>query len=513
MAGTIASFFQLPELRKRLFFTLVLIFVARIGANIPIPGMDPAPLRLFFANQTTGGGGGLVGLYNMFTGGALLKGAVFGLGIMPYISASIVMQLLTAVLPSIAKLQGEGDVGRQKIAQYTRYLTIFICLIQGFLLVAALANYPGKLFPGFDQRQYGTMLIAGKGWFFLSGTVTLTAGTMILIWVGDQISHRGIGSGISLLIVVGILSSMPRSLQQAVQLIFHGGTSFRSRGLLVFLVISMVALLLAVILSMIAMTQGQRKIPVQQAKRVIGNRIYGGNGTFLPLKVNYSGVMPVIFASALLLFPQQIFAYLGAATGAHFFQSAAYHLSQGSGVYYVVYGILIFAFSYLWVSLMFHPTQVADDLKRSGGYIPSIRPGAPTAQFLDFTMTRLTFAGAVFLTAVALLPDFLYFSLHIPYGVALFFGGTGTLITVGVLLEVMRQVETFLVQRNYDGFLKKRRIPQKYGALSSMRSSMRISSGVGRPVRMLLAAVAALIAVGFAAWLLDTYFFGGRGGW
>ncbi|MDR2576546.1 MAG: preprotein translocase subunit SecY [Puniceicoccales bacterium] len=494
MRAGFANFFKVTELRHRLFFTLVLIFVVRIGACIPLPGLDPAPLRAFFSAQAVGGGG-LVGLYNMFTGGALLKGAVFGLGIMPYISASIVMQILSAVVPSMARLQQEGDVGRQKISQQTRYLTLLICVIQGFLLVAALANYPGKLFPGFDQRQYGTIVVASRGWFFFSSTLFLTAGTLILVWIGDQISQKGVGNGISVLIVVGILSSMPRGIHQALHLLFGGGMHFPSKSLMILVVLATTALLLTVILAMIAMTQGQRKIPIQRAKQLVGNRLYAGNSTFLPLKVNYSGVMPVIFGSALLLFPQQLFAYLGAATGAKFFQSAAYHLSQGSGSYYAIYGVLIFAFSYLWVSLTFHPAQVAEELKKSGGYIPNVRPGGPTAQFLDFTMTRLTFAGAIFLTAVALLPDLLYFSMHIPYGVALFFGGTGTLITVGVLLEMMRQVETFLVQRNYDGFVKKTRAGRQGKSLS-----LTFNADERHAVRLLLGLMGFLLFSGVAAW-------------
>jgi preprotein translocase subunit SecY len=453
VSAALSKIFAIKDLRQRLLFTLALIFIARIGANIPIPGIDPLPLRNFFANQSASSGG-LVGLYNMFTGGAFLKGAIFGLGIMPYISASIVMQLLGAAMPSLARLQQDGDGGRQRIAQYTRYLTLAVCVIQGFLLLAALANYPGKLFPGFDIFQHGEIVVASHGWFFVSATIFLTAGTMILVWLGDQISRHGLGSGISVLIVVGILSSMPRSFYQ-VFLLFCGAGHGVRLGLKLLVLLLMGSLLIAVILAMVAVTQGQRKIPVQYAKRMVGNRLYAGGGAFLPLKVNYSGVMPIIFANALLLFPQQIFAYLGAATGIGFFQSASFYLSQGASVYYVAYGVLIFAFSYLWVSLMFHPAQVADELKRNGGYVPSIRPGAPTAQFLDFIMSRLTFAGAVFLVLIALMPDALYFYMHVPYGIALLFGGTGTLITVGVLLEVMRQVETYLVQKNYDVFMRK----------------------------------------------------------
>lgn len=497
MFSTFNNFLRIPELRRRLLFTLALIFVARVGANIPLPGVDPSPLRIFFADQAGNAkGGGLVGLYNMFTGGALLKGAIFGLGIMPYISASIIMQLLGVVLPSLAKLQQEGDIGRYRIAQYTRYLSIIICVIQGFLLIAALANYPGRLFQGFDPRIYGDIVIANRQWFFVTSTLYLTAGSLFLVWIGDQISQKGIGSGISLLIVIGILSSMPRGLYQAFQM-FLSAYAQNMRHSVIFLeVLLMLGLLIFVILSMVAVTQGQRKIPIQYAKRLVGNRMYSAGNSFLPLKVNYAGVMPIIFGSALLLFPQQIFAYLAGATGVNFFGSLAYYLSQGSSFYYIVYGGLIFAFSYLWVSMMFRPSQVADELKKNGGYIPGIRPGAPTAKFLDFTMTRLTFAGAVFLTVIAVLPDFLYFSLGIPYGVALFFGGTGTLITVGVFLEMMRQVETYLVQRNYDGFMRKER--SRY----AVKTCSHLDDSETKALRMLWIPLFILFLVGILSWLV-----------
>jgi preprotein translocase subunit SecY len=500
MLEAIRKILRISELRQRIFFTLVLVFIARIGANIPLPGVDPRPLQIFFADQVAAAkGSGLIGLYNMFTGGALLKGAIFGLGIMPYISASIVMQILGMVLPSLAKLQQEGEVGRHRIAMYTRYLTLLICVVQGILLAAALANYPGRLFPNFDPARYGSVVIASKRAFLFSSMLFLTAGTMILVWIGDQISQRGIGSGMSLLIVVGILSSFPRSLAQLVQFFAAAYQSRRNLTIAAVTFAGMVALLLAVILAMIAMTQGQRKIPVQRANRVISNRMYRGTSSFLPLKINYSGVMPIIFASALLLFPQQIFAYLGGATGIQFFQGVSFYLSQGSMVYYTLYAVLIFAFSYLWVAMMFRPVQVADDLKKSGGYIPGIRPGAATAQFLGFTMTRLTFAGAVFLTLVAVFPDFLYFSLHIPYGVALLFGGTGTLITVGVLLEMMKQVETYLVQKNYDGFLK----------YSPGSRRQRLQSAAGnedaRALRLLWLTPTILMAIGILSWIFRNH--------
>ncbi|MDR0428789.1 MAG: preprotein translocase subunit SecY [Puniceicoccales bacterium] len=455
MFAAISRFLKIADLRQRLFITLFLIFIARIGANIPLPGINPMPLRLFFSDQVFASrDGGLIGLYNIFTGGALLKGAVFGLGIMPYISASIIMQLFGVMMPSLVRLQQEGDLGRQKISMYTRHLTIGICIVQGLLLAAALANYPGRLFPNFDPLRYGNIVIVSRSLFLTTSVFYLTAGTMILIWIGDQISKKGIGSGISLLIVVGILSSFPRSVAQFFQ--FFSTRLLQSKNLTIaaLVIVGMCTLLMVVILAMIVMTQGQRKIPVQHTSRVVNNRMYHGSNSFLPLKINYSGVMPIIFGSALLLFPQQIFAYLGGATGVQFFQMISFHLSQGSLVYYFLYALLIFLFSYLWVAMMFRPAQVADELRKNGGYILGVRPGSATAQFLDFTMTRLTFAGAIFLTAIAVMPDFLYFSLHVPYGVALLFGGTGTLITVGVLLEMMKQVETYLVQRKYDNLLK-----------------------------------------------------------
>jgi preprotein translocase subunit SecY len=452
MFSAFTNCFKVEELRGRITATVVLLFVARVGVSIPLPGLDPLPLKNFMLSKAAASGG-LMGLYNMFTGGALLKGAVFGLGIMPYISASIIMQLLGAVSPALSRIHSEGESGRHRIAQYTRYLTVLICLIQGLLLVLALANYPDKLFYGFNARQFGDIVISRGAMFFLTSTVFLTAGTLILMWIGEQISQIGVGNGISLLIAAGILSSMPGAIVQAVKM-FNAplGTS-GSLGL--WQGVLMIALLFSVVAIMISVTQADRKIPVQYVSRVIGRKVYGGQSSYLPLKINYSGVMPIIFSSAILLFPQQIFAYIGAATGMRFFQKAAMVLTHGSVTYYVLYGFLILCFSYFWVSMMFRPVQVADDLKKNGGYIPGIRPGDATGKFLDFVMTRLTLAGSVFLTAIALLPDLLYFFFRIPYTVALFFGGTGTLIAVGVVLETMKQIEGHLLQKNYDGFLKK----------------------------------------------------------
>ncbi len=455
MFSAFTNSLKIPELRSRIFYTLALLFVARVGAHIPLPGLNPEPLAAFFKDQAGSTGGALVGLYNMFTGGALVKGAVFALGIMPYISASIIFQLMTAVVPALSRLQQEGDVGRQKLTQYTRYATLIICLVQGTLLILALEN-PARLFgPNFDVNVYGSIVIAPKVWFLMTSVTFLTAGTMLLMWLGEQITARGIGNGVSLLITVGILADIPGAASTAYQLFFPE-IGVKALGLPQAIV--MILLFVLVTMGIILVVQGQRKIPVQYAKRVVGNKVMGGQSSFLPLKVNYSGVMPVIFASAILLFPQQIFSQVGAAFDLKFLTDFAQNLLRGHWVYYVSMGTLILFFSYFWVSVMFKPIQIADDLKKYGGYIPGVRPGEPTAKFLDFIMTRMTLAGAIFLTLIAVMPDVFLFELNVPQRIAVFFGGTGMLITVGVILDTMKQIETFLLQRHYDGFLKKGRI-------------------------------------------------------
>jgi preprotein translocase subunit SecY len=455
MFSAFTNSLKIPELRSRIFYTLSLLFVARVGAHIPLPGIDPAPLQKFFAEQAGGTGGALVGLYNMFTGGALVKGAIFALGIMPYISASIIFQLMTAVVPALSRLQQEGDVGRQKLTQYMRYATVIICLVQGTLLIWALEQ-PARLFPGYDENVYGAIVVVDKLGFLITSVIFMTAGTMLLMWLGEQITQRGIGNGVSLLITVGILADIPNAAVATYDLFFRPVGTGQSLGLPQAVVMGV--LFVAVTMGIIMVVQGQRKIPVQYAKRVVGNKVMGGQSSFLPLKVNYSGVMPVIFASAILLFPQQIFSQLGAAFNIKFLSEISQNLLRGHWSYYLIDTVLIMFFSYFWVSVMFKPIQIADDLKKYGGYIPGVRPGEPTAQFLDFIMTRLTLAGAIFLTVIAVMPDVLLFELNVPQRIAIFFGGTGMLITVGVILDTMRQIETFLLQRHYDGFLKKGRI-------------------------------------------------------
>lgn len=488
---------KIPELRSRIFYTLALLFVARVGAHIPLPGLDPQPLQDFFAANAGGASGAVVGLYNMFTGGALLKGAVFALGIMPYISASIIFQLMSAVVPALSRLQQEGDVGRQKLTQYTRYATVVICLVQAVLLILTLEN-PQRLFQGYDVNQFGAIVIANHFSFLVTSVIFLTAGTMVLVWLGEQITARGIGNGISLLITVGILADIPGAAATLWGLI---NPAVGVAGLGAPQLIVMLILFLAVTMGLIAVVQGQRKIPVQYAKRVVGNKMMGGQNSFLPLKVNYSGVMPVIFASAILLFPQQLFSWLGAALDLPFLVEFANNLVSGHLAYYLVMGTLILFFSYFWVSVMFKPIQIADDLKKYGGYIPGVRPGEPTSRFLDFVMTRLTLAGAIFLTAIAVFPDVLMNQLKVPHRIAIFFGGTGMLITVGVVLDTMKQVETFLLQRHYDGFLKKGRVRARSSNVGSALNEAADMQTVGK----LWAVLGLIFAIGIAAWLVRQF--------
>ena len=494
MFSAFTNSLKIPELRSRIFYTLALLFVARVGCAIPLPGIDPHPLQEFFKQQSGGTSGAMIGLYNMFTGGALLKGAVCSLGIMPYISASIIFQLMTAVVPALSRLQQEGDVGRQKITQYTRYATVMICLVQGTLTILALEN-PAKLFPGYDVSLYGNIVIVGQVSFLITSVIYLTAGTMLMMWLGEQITQRGIGNGVSLLITVGILATLPGAAAQTYQFFFGPIGTNTGHGTL--LAVFMVVLFFLVTMGIIMVVQGQRKIPVQYAKRVVGNKVMGGQSSFLPLKVNYSGVMPVIFAQAILLFPQQIMSQLGAAFNLRFLSEFSQNLQPGYFFYYFFYATLILFFSYFWVSVMFKPIQIADDLKKYGGYIPGVRPGEPTAQFLDFIMTRLTLAGAIFLTVIAVMPDILLFELNVPARVAYFFGGTGMLITVGVILDTMRQIETFLLQRHYDGFLKKGRIRS--------RSANTQAGAIGdaldlKAVGKLCLAVGSIFVFGLAIW-------------
>src|SRR6059036_2075475 len=449
---------KIPELRRRILFTLAVIVIVRLGAAITTPGVNQAVLQEWFRTSTTTGGGGLAALFNLFSGGALDNCAVFSLGIMPYISASIMMQLLTAVIPQLGRLARE-DGGRQKIMQLTRYTTVGLCIFQGYLLAVSFQHPESyhTMLPGITDtiRTLGIPLVDDTGWTFRIVTVlSLTTGTLFLMWLGDQITERGIGNGISLIITIGIVARLPAALAQAWKTFVPsegGGGGQMNPAILVL----MVAFLFIVIAAVIAITQGVRKITVQYAKRVVGRKMYGGQTQYMPLKVNYAGVMPIIFAWALLLFPTTIVGFLFP----HSALAKRITDAMASGwPHYVLIAAMIFFFSYFWVATQFQPGQIADDLKKYGGYIPGVRPGKPTADYLDFTMTRLTFAGAIFLTMIAVVPSLLSQGLNVPMITAQFFGGTSLLIIVGVMLDTMRQVETHLIQRHYDGFLRKGRI-------------------------------------------------------
>lgn len=455
MISAFTNIFKIPELRQRVLFTLAMIVIVRVGAAITTPGVNAGVLQAWFEDSATAQAGGVALLFNMFSGGALSNCAIFALGIMPFISASIMMQLMTAVVPKLGKLSRE-DGGRQKIMQFTRYATLVLCIFQGYLLALSFENPQANPFlPNIMAtiERLGTPLVAEPGAGFRLLTVTvMTAGTMFLVWLGDQITERGIGNGVSIIITVGILAQLPAGLVQAWRtFVPTDGASNVNPVVLVLLI----AFLVIVIAAVIAVTQAQRRITIQYAKRVVGRKVYGGQTQYMPLKVNYSGVMPIIFAQAILLFPSTILTMV--APGQRWASELGELLSTG-WLHYVLYGVMIFFFSYFWVATQFQPAQIADDLKRYGGFIPGVRPGKPTAEFLDFTMTRLTFAGAVFLTVVAVLPQLLTQSMNVPFMTSQFFGGTGLLIIVGVTLDTMRQVETHLLQRHYDGFLRKGRI-------------------------------------------------------
>ncbi len=462
MISAFTNTFKIPELRNRVLFTLVLLVVVRVGAAITCPGVNASVLQHWFQSQVNSqSGGSVAALFNIFSGGALENCAVFSLGVMPYISASIMMQLLTAVIPQLGKLAKE-DGGRQKIMQYTRYATIALCIFQGYLLSLSFQKPQSNPFlPGIIDtiNKMGVDLVADQGWSFRIMTViTLTAGTMLLMWLGDQITDRGIGNGMSMIITVGIVARLPAALIQAWHT-FVPSDSQNSSQVNPMVLVLMIAFLVLVIAAVICVTQAQRRISVQYAKRVVGRKVYGGQTQYMPLKVNYAGVMPIIFAQALLVFPSTIanMLFRDSATA----QKVAAALTNGP-IHYALYGVMIFFFSYFWVATQFQPQQIAEDLKKYGGYIPGVRPGKPTADFLDFTMTRLTFAGAIFLTFIAIMPQMLSHQLNVPYITAQFFGGTSLLIVVGVVLDTMRQVETHLIQRHYDGFLRKGRIRGRF---------------------------------------------------
>jgi preprotein translocase subunit SecY len=452
---TFGNCVKIPELKSRILFTLGVLTVCRLIAWIRIPGLNGTALHNYFASHSQNGGGA-VGMINTFAGGALEHCAIGAIGIMPYISATIIIQLLTAVWPKLSKLARE-EGGRAKIIQYGRYLTVLLCLGWGMVTAMSWEN-PDKVFgQGIGQLVYFPDHI---WWYRIQTTLILTTGTMLLMWLGEQITERGIGNGISLVITIGILARLPQAVTGFKDMFFPAGGGENHANLGIFIV--MILLLVGVVAGVIAVTQAQRKIPVQYAQRAVGRKMYAGGTSFMPLKVNYAGVMPIIFAQSILMFPQQIFLGLGNFASQPFlknlFLGIAQSLNSGSATYLILYALMILFFSYFWVATQFNEIQIADDLKKNGGYIPGVRPGQGTSDYLHRAMSRITLAGAIFLTVIATIPIILSKQLNIPYAVASFFGGTSILITVGVLLDTMRQIESHLMMRHYDGFLKKGRV-------------------------------------------------------
>jgi len=444
MLKAFANSFKIPDLRKKLFVTMALISVYRVGAFIPTPGVNGAALMQFFENVTRQQGGTLFGIMNMFSGGALTRLTVFALGIMPYISASIILQLMITVVPHLEKLSKEGEAGRRKIIQYTRYGTVVLAVVQSFFISLWLEN---------PARFQGLMIVDNPGWSFRFLTVvTLTTGTAFIMWLGEQIQERGIGNGISLIITAGIISRLPTALYQVFALVSPFAPERRQINLSTLVVMSAIGVL--VIVAVILITQGQRKIPVQYAKRIIGRRVYGGQSTYIPLRVNQAGVIPIIFAQSLILFPATIAGFMPNPG----LQKIAQSLVRGQLLYTLLYSLLIVFFAYFYTAITFNPADVAENMKKYGGFVPGIRPGKRTAEYFDFIMTRITLPGAVFLAFIAVFPDMLGAWLKIPYLIASFFGGTALLIVVGVMLDTMRQIESQLLMRHYEGFMKKGRI-------------------------------------------------------
>ncbi len=440
MFSALVNSFKIPDLKRRIIITSALIAIYRIGCYIPTPGIDGAALAEFFNRMAKTQGGALFGIINMFSGGAMERLTIFALGIMPYISASIILQLLTAVVPALEKLAKEGKAGYEKINQYTRYGTVALSIIQSFFIAMWLEN---------PARFEGLKIVLYPGWGFRILTVlTLTTGTIFIMWLGEQIQERGIGNGISLVITCGIISRVWPAMNQLFILISPFSPS--RRQIQPFTLLIMAVLLVGVVFAVILITQGQRKIPVQYARRIVGRKIFGGQSTYIPLKVDTSGVIAIIFAQSIILFPATLASFIPNPA----FQRWAQGLVRGHLLYTVVYSLLIIFFCYFYTAIVFNPVDLSENMKKYGGFIPGIRPGTHTTEFLDYVMTRITLAGAVFIAFIAIFPDFLMAWLKVPYLIASFFGGTGILIIVGVILDTLKQIESHLLMHHYEGFIK-----------------------------------------------------------
>ncbi|HEU4607252.1 MAG TPA: preprotein translocase subunit SecY [Chitinophagaceae bacterium] len=431
---TLKNIWSIEELRSKIIVTLALLAVYRLGTHIALPGIDPNKL------PTGGAGTGILGLIDAFAGGAFSQASILALGIMPYISASIFMQLLTILYPPFQKMQKEGASGQKKINQYTRYLTVAVTALQASAYVAYLNS------PGYKEA----IIPAYEPFFWLSTTILLTAGTLFVMWLGEKITDKGLGNGASVIIMVGILARLPQSLQQEwISKANRGGG-----GLLIFVI--EIAILVAVIMGLIVLIQGVRKIPVQYAKQIVGNRQFGGARQFLPVKVNSSGVMPIIFAQAIMFLPTLL-------SNFETTQGLSKIFNDHTNVWYmIIYGIMVVAFTFLYTALIFNPKQIADDLKRNNGFIPGVKPGQPTVDYIGSIMDKITLPGAILLAVVGILPGFAQ-RLGVAQGFSYFYGGTSLLIMVGVILDTLQQIETQLLMRQYDGLMKSGRLQGRQG--------------------------------------------------
>ncbi len=433
MLSSLQSVFKIHELRTRIFFTLGILIVYRIGSHITLPNVNPEALMSFFDQA---GGGGLFGLYDMFVGGVFSRATIFALGIMPYISASIIIQLLGAVMPYFQRLQKQGQEGQRKITQYSRYGTVAISLMQA---------YGVSVFIESITTNQGLPVVPNPGWSFRIMTmIILASGTVLIMWFGEQLTERGVGNGISLIIFVGIIARFPNSVLDEWQQLIGD-----NRSLIV--EVALLAVMVTCIGFVTMLTQGTRKIPVQYAKRVVGRKIYGGQSTHIPLRVNTAGVMPIIFAQSLMFVPQTITSFF---PDSEIMGLVNIYFNMNSGVYQVVYALLIIFFTYFYTAIAFNPVDVADNMKKHGGFIPGVRPGKKTAEYIDNILTRVTLPGSFFLALVAVLPYFIIKFTNVSYSYASFFGGTSLLIIVGVALDTLQQMESHLLMRHYDGFMK-----------------------------------------------------------
>jgi preprotein translocase subunit SecY len=436
MIGAFSNILKIPELKRRIIITFLILGVYRIGVHVPTPGINSDALASFFAQAR----GTLFGLFDMFTGGALERFSVFALGIMPYISASIILQLLTVVIPYFDRLQKEGESGRKKIVQYTRYGTVLLSLIQSFGIAMGLRQ----------MESGGVPIVTETSWTFIPMTmITLTAGTAFIMWLGEQITERGIGNGISLIIFAGIVARLPSAFGNTVRLM-------RTGELQIFLILVILVFMVVVVGFIIFMETGQRRLPVQYAKRIVGRRIYGGQSTHLPLKINTSGVIPPIFASSILMFPLTITQFMPKTLMESYpwLNKAISSLGAGTVLYNVLYVAFIIFFCYFYTAIVFNPDDVAENMKKFGGYIPGIRPGKKTAEYIDRILSRITLGGALYVSAVCVLPTILIQRFNVPF----YFGGTALLIVVGVALDTVQQVESHLLTRQYEGLMRKGRL-------------------------------------------------------